>query len=179
MSTSRIALRYAKPILELAKEKKVLDAVKGDMEAFSMLCKESRELGLMLKSPIIPNLRKAELLTRIFKGNVNDMTLQVFNIVTRKNRENLLEEIAEEFLQLYNIDKGLSEIAVTTSIKLDGKQRKEFEEIAKKLTDKEPILKEVVDPSMIGGYIMKIGDRRIDQSISGQLKNIRLKLRVN
>ena len=86
MSAGRIAARYAKPILELAEEKKVLDKVKADMESFASICKESRELSLMLKSPIIPHLKKAEILKKTFSGKYNDLTLQAFDLMTRKKK---------------------------------------------------------------------------------------------
>ncbi|MEO9870500.1 ATP synthase F1 subunit delta [Ekhidna sp.] len=175
MSIGRIATRYAKPILELAEEMKVVDKVKADMEAFSNVCEESRDFALMLKSPIIPHQRKGEILKKIFTGKVNDLTLQAFDVITRKNRENLLEDIAEEFLHLYNVQKGFEEVSVTTSIKLDADMRKAFEKLAKEITGKEPILKEKVDSEIVGGYIMRLGDRQLDESISGQLKDLKLK----
>lgn len=178
MSASRIASRYAKPILELAEEKKVLDKVKDDMEGFAGICKENRDFELMLKSPIIPHLRKADILAKMFKGKMNALTLQAFDLITRKSREGILGEVAEEFLHLYNIKKGLQEVSVTSSTKLDAGQRKEFEKLAKKITGKEPILEEQVDADIIGGYVLKVGDRQIDQSVSGQLKNIKLKLQT-
>lgn len=175
MSSGRIAARYAKPILELAQEKKVLDQVKADMESFSAVCNENREFSLMLKSPIIPHIRKAEILRKIFAGKLNDLTLQAFDLITRKNRESHLEAVAEEFVHLYNAQKGLSEVSVTTSFKMDASLRKTFEKLAKDLTGKEPLLTEKVDPEIVGGYIMKFGDQQLDDSVSGQLKDLKLK----
>ncbi|MEP1095017.1 MAG: ATP synthase F1 subunit delta [Cyclobacteriaceae bacterium] len=179
MSTSRIASRYAKPILELAVEKKVLDSVKEDMASFVNICSESKDFSLMLKSPIIPHLRKAQILNKLFKGKMNDLTLQAFNLITRKNRESLLSEIAEEFLHLYNINKGLQEVTITSSTKLSAEQKAEFVKLSEKITGKTPLLEEVVDPEIIGGYLLKVEDRQIDQSVSGQLKDIKLKLQTN
>ena len=179
MSVGRIAVRYATPILELAEERKVLDAVKADMESFGVICEESKDFSLMLKSPIIPHLRKADILKKVFSGKVNALTLEAFDIITRKSRENLLEEIAGEFLHLYNVKKGLAEVSVTTSIELDADMRKAFEKLAKKITGKEPVLKEKVDPNIVGGYILKVGDRQIDDSVTGQLKELKLKFSKN
>ncbi len=175
MSEGRIAVRYATPILELAEEKNVLESVKQDMESFLNVCKESRDFSLMLKSPIITHLKKADILRKVFTGKVNELTLQAFDIITRKSRESLLERIAEEFLHLYNIKKGMTEVSVTTSIKLDADMKKAFEKLSKEITGKEPILKEKVDPEIVGGYILRLGDRQLDESISGQLKDLKLK----
>lgn len=179
MSVGRVAVRYAKPILELAEEKKALDKVKADMESFISVCDESRDFNLMLKSPIIPHQRKASILNKIFSGKVNEITLQAFDIITRKKRENLLEDIAKEFLHLYNAKKGMAEVSVTTSVALDAKMRKSFETLAKDITGKEPILKEYVNPEILGGYILKLGDKQIDDSVVGQLKELKLKFSKN
>lgn len=175
MGSGRIAVRYAKPILELAEEKNVLDQVKADMEAFMIVCKESRAFSLMLKSPIIPHLRKAEILRKVFTGKVNELTLQAFDLITRKNRERFLEATAEEFVHMYNTKKGFSEVSVTTSFKMDADLRKTFVKLAKEVTGKEPLLTEKVDPEIVGGYVLKFGDNQIDDSVSGQLKELKLK----
>ncbi|WP_420576908.1 ATP synthase F1 subunit delta [Ekhidna sp.] len=179
MSVSRIAVRYATPILELAEEKKVLDNVKEDMESFINVCEESKEFTLMLKSPIIPHQRKAEILRKIFTGKVNELTLLSFDLIARKGRENMLEAIAEEFLHLYNVKKGLAEVSITTSVELDEEMRKAFEKLAKDITGMEPLLSEKVDPDIIGGYILKVGDRQLDDSVSGELKELKLKFSKN
>lgn len=175
MSAGRIAIRYATPIIELAEEKKVLDKVKADMEMFAGLCKTERDFALMLKSPIIPHLKKAEILNKIFSGKVEAITLQAFDVIARKSRESLLAEIAEAYLHLYNDKKGLAVVSVTTSFKLDADQKKAFEKLAKEMSGKDPILKEKVDPSIVGGYVLNLGDTQLDQSVSGQLKDLKLR----
>ncbi len=175
MSVSRIAVRYATPILELAEEKKMLDNVKEDMKSFVAVCEESRDFALMLKSPIIPHQRKADILKKIFSGKVSELTLQAFDIITRKSREDLLEDIATEFLHLYNVKKGLAEVSVTTSFELDDEMKKAFEKLAKDITGKDPLLSERVDPEIVGGYILRMGDQQLDESVSGQLKDLKLK----
>ncbi len=175
MSSGRIAVRYAIPLLELAEEKNILEQVKNDMESFSALCKENRDFSLMLKSPIIPHLKKAEILKKIFKGKYNDLTLQAFELITRKNRESVLEAISNEFLELYNEKKGISNVSVTTAFVLDAKLKKSFESLAKEVTGNTPHLSEIVDPQIIGGYVMKFDDKQIDDSVKGQLKELKLK----
>ncbi|WP_436514837.1 ATP synthase F1 subunit delta [Ekhidna sp. To15] len=179
MSVGRIAVRYATPIIELAEEKKILDAVKADMESFKAVCEENRDFSLMLKSPIISHLKKADILKKVFSGKVNELTLQAFEIITKKSRESMLEDIAKEFLHLYNVKKGLAEVSVTTSIELDAEMKKAFEKLAKDITGKEPLLTGKVDPDIVGGYILKVGDRQIDDSVRGQLKELKLKFSKN
>ena len=129
MSTYRIASRYAKPLLDLAVEQNVLDAVKADMVGFVSLCETNRDFLLMLKSPIIPHLKKAEILKMIFEGKAHKLTLSVFDIIARKNRESLLEDIAKEFVRQYNTKMGLINAVVTTTFPIDDKMRSSFKKI--------------------------------------------------
>jgi len=175
MSDGRIAARYAKPLLELAEEKSVQDKVKDDMESFVSICRESRDFSMMLKSPIIPHFKKADILKKTFVGRYNDLTVQAFDLITRKNRENVLESIAREFVHLYNAKKGIAEVAVTTTFKLDAGMKKAFEKLAKDITGKDPILSEEVNPDILGGFILKLGDKQIDDSVRGQLNDLKLK----
>lgn len=175
MSISRIAARYSKPLLELSEEKKILDAVKDDMINFNELCKTNRDFVLMLKSPIISHLKKADILKKIFGGKINDLTSTFIDIVARKNREKYLPEIAEAFIVLYNQKMGYQEATVTTTFKIDDSLRKSFEKLVSDITGRKPLLTEKVNPELIGGYVLKLADQQIDESISGQLSDLKLK----
>ena len=175
MSSQRIATRYATPLLELATEQKVLKAVHGDVQSLMKMIEDSRELLLMLRSPVIQHLKKGQILQRILKGKVHALTLKFVDIIARKGRENLLPEIGAEFLRLYNVQSGLQEAVVTTAIPIDASIRKEFEKLVKSRSGKEAILEERVNQDIIGGYTLEMGDRKLDASVSGKLRELKLK----
>ncbi|XOV92736.1 MAG: ATP synthase F1 subunit delta [Bacteroidota bacterium] len=177
MSNTRLAIRYATPILELADQKGVLEEVKNDMQMFLDLCKSNRDLELMLKSPIIPHLRKSEILKMIFSTKFNALTLQAFNVITRKAREKYLPDIAKVFVEKYNVKKGLQSVTITTAVPLSDELRKEFRALVKKITNKESLITEKVSPELIGGYVLKMDDQQLDESISGHLKDLELKFK--
>ena len=176
MSEFRIATRYAKSLLELAEEKGVLDQVNEDMVSFDHLCKSNKDFALMLKNPIIQHHRKLTILKKIFQGKVNDLTLAIFDIVTRKNREFVLPMLAAEFTHQYNTRKGISEATVITNFALTPELRSEFARLLKEVTKKEIQLTEKVDKEMLGGYILKVGDLQLDDSVDSRLKELRTKL---
>lgn len=175
MSAGRIAARYAKPILDLAEERNVLDQVKSDMDSFASICKEEREFSMMLRSPIIPHLKKAEILKKAFGGKFNELTLQAFDLMTRKNREDVLESVANEFIALYNRKKGISKVSVTTTFPLDAGLKKSFEKLAKDITGNSPVLDEKIDKDILGGFVLKFEDKQIDDSVRGRLNELKLK----
>lgn len=180
MSHSPAAIRYVKSLLDLAVEKGALDQVHNDMLLFSKVCEENRAFTLMLRNPIIKHDKKRDVLENIFKKKVHALTMAIFDIITRKNREPLLPQIASEFHNAYNEYKGVGKASITTAVPVDAAQRKEFEKIIKKLIDKKDIeLEEKVDKEMIGGFILKAGDKQIDASIKNKLKALRTKLNEN
>lgn len=179
MSVNRIASRYAKPLLELSIEKGILEEVAKDMDQFAALCESNRDFVLMLKNPILNHLNKLSILKKIFTGKVNDLTLSIFDIISRKNREQYLPEIALEFHKQYNIAKGISEATVTTVVPLNAQLKIEVTALVKKITGKKVELTEIISPSIIGGFILRIGDRQIDDSINSKLNELKLKFSQN
>lgn len=176
MPSHRAASRYAKSLIELAQEQKILDEVYEDMRLFSAVLDKNRIFAAMLKNPIIVHFKKIKVLHALFDNRMNKLTLAAFDLITKKNRENILAEIAIEYQIQYNILKGLQEAEVTTTIKLDEALRKKFSELVSQISGKEAKLKEIVNEDIVGGFVLNVGDRRLDQSIKTQLSNIKREL---
>ena len=161
--------RYAKSLLGLAQEQKVLDAVHDDMVLFSKTCEENRGFKVVLENPIVNHSKKLDILDGIFKGKVNDLTIAIFNIITRKNRESILYAISKEFHLQYNILKGVGQASIVTSVALDKKQLAAFEKLVTDATGKKVELAEKVNEELIGGFVLNVGDKQVDASVKSQL----------
>jgi len=180
MVDSRAASRYVKSLLGLAVEKNALEPVHQDMLLFSRVCDENRQFELMLKNPVIRHHKKRDILEKIFEGKVHPLTLAIFDILTQKNREPLLPGIAKEFHTAYNLHKGIGKAFITTAVPLDAELRTEFENIVKRVSEKNNVeLTEKVDGEMIGGFVLNIGDRQIDASIKNKLRTLKIKFSHN
>ncbi len=180
MADIRVASRYVKSLLGLAVEQGVLEQVDQDMLLFSKVCAENRAFALMLKSPVITHDKKRAVLEAIFQTKVNKLSMSIFQIITRKNREPLLPAIAKEFHNAYNVYKGIGKASITTAFALEPKLRAEINEIAKKLSDKKQVeLDEKVDKDLIGGFILNVGDKQIDSSVRSKLKTLQVKFSEN
>lgn len=175
MSESRIAKRYATPLLKLADEQKSVDIVKSDMEQFLAVCKGSMTFLKMLKSPVIPHLKKGEILVKIFEGKVSKLTLAMFNLIVRKNREKILPQIAQEFINAFNEARGFQPAHVMTAVALTTTLKSSVKELVKNISSKKPLLTAEVEKNIIGGYILTMDDRQIDQSVKGALNKLKLK----
>ena len=180
MSDVRVASRYAKSLLELAVEQGKIEEVHKDMMLLDTVCNQNRDFALVLKNPIIKNDKKKAILEAIFGGKVCDLTMAIFDIITRKNRESVLPAIAIEFHHQYNVYKSIETATITTAVKIDDSLRKSFEKIVKQISDKKEVeLEEVVDENIIGGYVLKVGDRQLDDSIKSKIKELELKFSKN
>ncbi len=176
MSEFRVASRYAKSLLDLAKDKSLLEELHQDMLLFSSVVNENRDFALMLKNPVIPNEKKADILNKIFEGKVHPVTLTFFDIITRKSREMYLPAMATEFHKQYNLLHDIGMASVTTVFKLDQPLREDFKELVTHYTGKTEVeLEEEIDEELIGGYLLKLEGKQVDESLKGKLKELSLK----
>ncbi len=180
MAEYRVVSRYVKSLLDLAAETNVLDDVHSDLLLFTQVCDENKTFMVLLKSPIIRNEKKTQIIHSIFKNKVNALTMAFLDIVVRKNRDPLLYAIAKEFHNAYNTLKGIEAATVTTAVQLDNKLRADIESLVKKISGKQTIeLEEKVDAEMVGGFVLKVGDRQVDASLKSKLNELKVKFSQN
>lgn len=176
MAESVVAYRYAKSLIDLANEKKVVDEVSQDMALFKQICDENRQFLVVLGNPIVRHEKKLGILKKVFENRVNPVTFSIFNVLTKKNRESLIYAIADEFQKIYNDQKGIQKATVISSTELTDEQRKQFSKIVADATGKKVVLEEKVNESLIGGYIIKVGDTQVDTTVKKKLNDLKLKL---
>ena len=179
MSDFKVASRYAKSLLDLSIEKGVVEEVHKDMQTFFDVCNSNRDFQLMLKNPIVNHSKKLKILDEIFSKKFHPVSLSIFKLITAKQRESYLPAISRQFLLQYNIHKGVESAQVTTTFPLTAELRNEFIQAVENMTGKKVDLKEVVDKNILGGYVLKLGDRQVDDSLSGKLKELSLKFNHN
>ncbi|WP_020528975.1 ATP synthase F1 subunit delta [Flexithrix dorotheae] len=172
---TRVATRYARSLILLSEEKNELEKVMADMSLVDATCDESRELRVLLKNPIIKGDKKYRILKQIFEKGISRTSLVFLKIVARKNRLNALHEIASEVVRQYNERKGIQQAIVKTAIPLNDKLKAEFSRIVKEVSGKEPMLIEKVDKNLVGGFVLTVGDKQIDDSIATKLKTLKFK----
>ncbi|AMM50639.1 ATP synthase F1 subunit delta [Rufibacter sp. DG15C] len=179
MSDVRVASRYAKSLLELANERGQLEQVYADMLLFTKAVAETRDLHLVLQNPIVKHDKKLAILTSIFSGKVTELTLAFFKILTQKNREKILETVATEFVTQYNEVKGIQIATVTTAVPLTDELRATFQNMVRERSGKTVDLKEVVNPAVVGGYVLRVGDEQIDNTVRAKVQKLKNKFKEN
>ena len=172
MSEQRAALRYAKAILDLAVDHKSTDAVESDMRNITATLSESKELRNVLSSPVVNGTTKKDALLAIFKGT-NEITKGLLNTLTDNKRIGLLGEVALKYIILNQNLKGQGVAYVTTAVALTpALEAKVLEQVAKITTDKVTI-ENKIDKTIIGGFILRVGDLQYDASVANKLSEIK------
>lgn len=174
MSVIRIASRYAKSLLDLAVESNSVDTVLANVEHFSESVK-NRDLYLLVKSPIVKTSKKEEIFKILFGDKYDKLTNAFLTIILKKGREAYLPEIAKEFLAQYKKYKGISSVKLTTATELSEQNLEAIKAklLSSEITDENLDLETVVDPEIIGGFVLNIGDKLYDASIQHKLEKLR------
>jgi F-type H+-transporting ATPase subunit delta len=176
MLQTKVARRYAKSLLDLAKERGELETVNNDMKLLAEVCSSSHDLRVLLGSPIISGDKKLSILKRVFSGKISALSMSFFDVVTRKGRESQLEAIAVEFTRAYKEHKGIQTAIVTSAIGLDDKLRASVYKMVKESLNSEVELIEKVDKDLIGGFVLRVGDKQYDASIARDLRMMKQEL---
>jgi len=174
----KIASRYAKCLFDIAAEKKQLDAVAGDAGNLLDAIAASPELTSFLESPLLHKSKKKEVLRQIFKG-FDEVTLSVFDMMADKSRENLLGEMAQSFINIYNKANGITLAEVTSAIALDKDTLSGIEQFVKKNAgNKQVVITQKVNSALIGGLTILFDGRMYDSSVIGQINKMKKELNL-
>jgi len=168
-----VATRYAKSLLDLAIEKGKLEDVYKDMLLVKQVADQNHDFVVMLDSPVIKTDKKQSILHEIFKGKISDMTMSFLDILTNKRREMYIDDVAVSFVEQYKTSKKILTAVITSAAGIDDATRKKVMELVKQTAQGEVELIEKVDKKLIGGFVLRIGDRQVDASISRKLNDLR------
>lgn len=173
MSEIQVASRYAKSLIDLAVEQKSLEAVKADIESFVNVTRQSTQLQAVLKNPIIGIDKKKAILNQLFGPNSSKVVLSFFNIVVSKGRSEILYATAKEFMNEYNRRQGVLTAVVTSAAPLTEEQKAKIASLVIEATNKKVVLETNIDQDLIGGFVLKVGDKQIDTSIASSLNKLK------
>lgn len=172
MLVSKAARRYATALLELAKEQDAIERTLDDILFIRNTIRDSRDLLLFLKSPIIKPDKKVAALEAIFVDHVSELVYTFITLIARKNRQNMLDQIVEAYVEKHNSYAGIINAEVFVAFPLDEDQRAEVSKKLEKLTSKKVNVSVKVQPALKGGMAIKIDDTVIDGTIKHKLEQL-------
>jgi len=174
MALQTVASRYAKSLLELCLEQNSLDSTLTDLETFEAAL-ESKELMYLVKSPIVKSETKLSIYKEIFEGKMGKLSNSFFELLFKKGREAHIQVIIEEFRSQVNAHRGISSVTLTSASPIGDEV---LAKIKQGLAESSETLAEikvetVIDPSLIGGFKLNIGDKLYDASVAHKLERLR------
>ena len=178
MAGARAAIRYAKAVLSLASDQKSAESVNNDMKLIANTIAESKDLSDTLQSPVIGSSVKKTILLEIFKKS-DKTTLSLIDTLVNNNRIDIFGDVALKYSQLFDQSKGIELATVTTTIALTADLEKKVLAKAKELTGKNVEVENIIDESILGGFILRIGDIQYNASIANQLNKLKREFTLN
>ncbi|MFI5205117.1 MAG: ATP synthase F1 subunit delta [Flavobacteriales bacterium] len=172
MKGTKAAPRYAKSLLMLAIEQKMDERAYTDMLLMKKTCDQNEDLRILLRSPVIKGDKKTSILTALFPS-LSPIVSGFIKIITQHRRENMLYEIAGSYIAQYKEHKKIVVAEVISAVKISDNARKKISETLHKSQGKEIEIVERIDKDIIGGLIVRVGDRQFDGSIMRKLNDLR------
>ena len=178
MSGTRAAIRYAKAILSVAEGNNTSAKIHEEMNQIARAISSNSELNEVLKSPVVKLSEKTAVLEKIFATSSKEVK-SLFTTLAQNKRVDLLENIALHYNRLYDQLNNKEQATVTTAVPMTEALEKKVLTKLKTLSSKEVTLTKIVDETILGGFILRVGDKQYNASVSNQLNEIRNKFITN
>lgn len=174
MLNPRLAVRYAKSLIDLSLERGELEAVHKDMQYLLAVTKANRDFVAVLRSPVISPDKKQAILEAVTNGHITPLTSSFNRLLIRKGRESNLPEIAHAFIEQYNRHEQIYSVTLTTASPVSDAVKQEIVNKVRSQSEMKNIeLTTEVNEDLIGGFVLQIGDQLIDASIAYDINNLR------
>ena len=168
----RLGDRYAKSIYDLAMERKEVEKVRQDFQLIDKVCGQNPDFRNLLASPIVNTGKKQTIISLIFKDKLSVLTENLVQIIVRKKREMYLPDIAQRYLDLYDRRNNITRGTIISATKLEAAQKQAIVDLVKQELKTDFQVVEKVDPELIGGFKLFVGDRLFDGSIASRLRDL-------
>lgn len=179
MNQSKISVRYAKAFFEYASEKGILENVVADVKLLAKSLNEIAELAEVFQNPIVKPSGKKAFVSALLKDKISKDTIDFLNLVIENGREMFTQDILRNVLDIYRKTQGITAVTLTSAVPLSKAQEKEVVDLVTKQQNTKVELQTKVDPSLMGGIILRVEDKQYDASVRSRLKQIKKELIAN
>lgn len=173
MSELTVSRRYAHALYEEAERQGHTGAVDDDVDLLRKSLAETSEFARFVESPAIPGDKKQDVFRALLEERVEPLTLRFVQLLVEKDRETLLPSVLDMYQNLRDEQRGIVEVQARTPAPLSEAERTELTERLEAMTGKTVRLRVKEQPDLIGGLVIRIGDRVYDGSVRQKLDNLR------
>jgi len=178
MAGARAAIRYAKAMLSLATDQKKADVVNNDMKLMANTITENMAFSEMLNNAVVKSEDKKTVLLKVFP-KLNKISADLFDVLITNKRVDILHDIAKQYSILFDKLNGKEIAKVTTATPMTKELEAKVLAKVKELTKKEIVLENIVDESILGGFILRVGDQQYNASVSNKLNKLKREFTLN
>lgn len=177
MSDRSLARRYAQALFEVAHEKEILDLVEQELKRIIDYIEASSEMRQFFEQEMISPSGKINVVEEVFGSDISAATMNFLKLVISKRRERYLQEMSEEYMELADEARNKIEVEVTSAVEMTPEQEEKIREHLAAIMNKDVRLKTRIKPELLGGIIIKVGDKVYDQSVKKRLEILEHKLK--
>ncbi|KFF00945.1 ATP synthase F1 subunit delta [Chryseobacterium formosense] len=179
MLTSKVAKRYAQGLLDFTNESGQTDAVFSEMKDVVKIMSESADLNKFFLTPYIDANKKTEVASEIFKS-FSLVSQNLIKLIIKHGRENQLKNVAQQFINKVEDIKGVQRITLTTATQISNENIEQILRSTDLVNQNAQFDLEVnVNPAILGGYILRVGDQQVDASVKSKLNKIKKDFQLN
>jgi len=178
MENIKVSMRYAKAIYPVAKQEGNIINFITDLATIVNAIKQSRELKLLINSPIISPAKKTAIFTEIFNEKVSVLAMNFFHLIISKGRAKFIEGIYNCMNIIYNKENNIIKCQIVSAFELSDDTKKNIEQFLKDTTKGDIIADYIIDNSIIGGFLLRIEDKVYDTTIKNKLKKLKKSLLI-
>ncbi|MBO8129417.1 MAG: F0F1 ATP synthase subunit delta [Peptococcaceae bacterium] len=177
MIKGAVATRYAQALFDIARDKKQIEEIEGELNTFIQALDESHDLQQLVYHPQVPFAMKKDVLATLFKDTLSETTFNFICLVLERRREPYLKAIAEQYLKLAYETRNIAEADVVSAVEVPSNVKDDLVNTLSTMTGKEVRVNYAVDPEILGGLVIRLGDRIIDASVKRQLEKVHESIR--
>ena len=167
-----VAMTYGQALFDAAKELDKLKVIEEEITQIDQILKGEEQFVSLLQNPAVTMAKKKQMIRNVFEGKVQQEVLSLLFILVDRGRVSYFHHIVKEYLRLYDAERGDAYGKVYSAVELTSEQMKHIALETGKLLKKKILLKNEIDPSIIGGIKVAVDGKLIDASFSSQLKNL-------
>ncbi len=173
MDQGPINVRYAKSLFQLAVEKNIVDQIKQDIDFINDVFQENQNLEMAMEHPVVKPSKKINVLSDIFKDNINEYSLSLLSLIVKNKREKHIKSICRNYVNMYEAYKGIKKAVLTTSFELSRTHKENIKKSIEKKFKSIIDIETKVDRSIVGGFIIQVDDKQLDLSVARQIQELR------
>ena len=173
MNESKITVRYAKALFSLAKDKRKLEKIAKDARLIKETIEENKNLEALFRSPVITTSKKTAVLTGIFGKETSGIMQDFLRLVVRNGRENYIKHMLRNYLNMYRAHQGIIDAEITTAVDVSDRTLKAIRKKIARYLDAQIEMSNTVNAGIIGGFMLRFDDKRLDASVANQLNKVK------